>query len=325
MLTRLPALTLTSILAFLVFLLSSIGGWAYEDKAAEILNVEAEFQRQLSTNGSIEFGFGALWATQGDKLLRIDATNNSLAEIKIEGGTTRQRTVAVGEGAIWIADAGKGGIFKVDPRTNAVVALFSVPMLSSQGTIGVGEGAVWVVTAEDAEKTLTRLNAADGAVETKVTMPSSGAGVTVAYGSVWVTSPSDSALYRVDPNTNAIVSTTKLRNLPRYLTWGADSIWVLNSGDATVQRVDATTAEVTATIKPNNGGNKGDIAFGGGYVWLSFPRMGAILQIDPGSNRVAYCDVSRASYGIMMRGITRYGSGSLWTWTDAIQRITPPR
>ena len=320
---RLPALI--SIFASLAFLLSSIGCWADDVKSAEILNVEAEFQRLATHNSSIEFGFGALWATQGNKLLRIDATNNNLAEVELEGATTRQRTVAVGEGAIWIADAGKGGIFKVDPRINGVVALFSAPLLSSQGTIGVGEGAVWVVTAEDAEKTLTRLNAESGAVEAKVSLPSSGAGVTVAYDSVWVTSPINSELYRIDPKTNALVSTTKLRQTPKYLTSGADSIWVLNSGDATVQRVNGRTAEVTATLEPTKGSTKGDIAFGGGYVWLSFPRVGAILQIDPGSNRVTYCDVSRASYGTMMGGLIRYGLGSLWVWTDTIQRITPPK
>src|SRR5215213_3571218 len=320
---RLPALT--SVIASLAFLLSSIGCWAEEFKPAEILNVEAEFQRLATDHNSIEFSFGALWATQGNRLLRIDAADNRIVEVELEGGTTRQRAVAAGEGAVWIADAGKGGIFKVDPGTNAVVALFSAPMLSSQGTIGVGEGAVWVVTAEDAEKTLTRLNAKSGAVEAKVSLPSSGAGVTVAYGSVWVTSPVESELYRSDPKTNALDSTTKLRQTPKYLTSGADSIWVLNSGDGTVQRINGRTAEVTATIAPTKGGNIGDIAFGDGSVWLSFPGVGAILQIDPGSHRVTYCDVSRVSYGIKNRGIIRYGSGSLWVWTDDIQRITPPK
>jgi virginiamycin B lyase len=175
---RLPALT--SVVASLAFLLSSIGGWAEDKpadiKPAEILNLEAEFQRIENTSSSIEFGFGALWATHGDKLLRIDAATNSIAEIELEGGTARQRTVAVGEGAVWVPDAGKGGIFKIDPKANAVVALFSAPMLSSQGTIGVGEGAVWVVTAEEAERTLTRFNAENGTVEAKVSLPSSGAG-----------------------------------------------------------------------------------------------------------------------------------------------------
>src|SRR5215217_1727759 len=150
-------------------------------------------------------------------------------------------------------------------------------MLSSQGTIGVGEGAVWVVTAEDAEKTLTRLNAESGAVEAKISLPSSGAGVTVAYGSIWVTSPANSELYRIDPKTNALVSTTKLRQTPKYLISGADSIWVLNRGDGTVQRVNGRTAEVTATIAPTKGATKGDLAYGGGYVWLSIPSRGRDL------------------------------------------------
>ena len=116
---RLPAPV--SVFASLAFLLSSIGCWAEEFKPAEILNVEAEFQRLATDNNSIEFGFGALWAPQGDKLLRIDAANNSLAELDLEGGTTRQRTVAVGEGAIWIADAmGRGSARSWPAMSNAV-------------------------------------------------------------------------------------------------------------------------------------------------------------------------------------------------------------
>jgi hypothetical protein len=87
-----------------------------------------------------------------------------------------------------------------------------------------------------------------------------------------VTSPVDSALYRADAKANALVSTTKLRQTPGYLTSGADLIWVLNSDDGTVQHASGTTVEVTATVAPTKGGSKGDLTFGRGYVWLSFSR-----------------------------------------------------
>src|SRR5690348_10184250 len=120
--------------------LSSGGCWALEDVPIETLTVEAEFPLMASYTGSTEFGFGAFWATHGGNLLRVNAATNSITEIRLDGGTARQRGIAMGEGAVWVPDAGKSVIFKVDPATNAVVAEFSAQMLSSQGVIGVGEG-----------------------------------------------------------------------------------------------------------------------------------------------------------------------------------------
>ncbi|WP_192253530.1 Vgb family protein [Mesorhizobium silamurunense] len=302
--------------AALFYWLSSSGCWALEDVPIETLAVEAEFPLLASYTDTTEFGFGSFWATHGGNLLRVDAANNSITEISLDGGTARQRGIAVGEGAVWVPDVGKGVIFKADPATNTVVAAFSAQMLSSQGTIGVGEGAVWVVTAENLEKTLTRLNAGNGAVAARISLPSSSAGVTVAYGSVWVTGTANGELYQIDPKTNAIVSTTKLNQSPKMLTSGANSIWVVNLGDGTVQRIDAHNPRVQATIDTGAASNTGEIAFGGGYVWLSIPRSIAALQIDPATNAITRRYKSKASYGLI-----RYGSGSLWVWTKAIQRL----
>ena len=113
------------------FLLSGTA-WATEDLAVEDLIVEKEFKRNA---GNMAFGYGSLWVATGFKVLRIDAANNEIAEIELEGATQRQRRVAVGEGAVWIPDVGKGVVFKIDPESDAVVAEIPVNMLSTQGSI----------------------------------------------------------------------------------------------------------------------------------------------------------------------------------------------
>jgi streptogramin lyase len=104
--------------------------------------------------------------------------------------------------------------------------------------------------------------------------PVTGAGVVVDYGSVWVTSNEKSELYQVNPKTNAVASIIPLDRSPRFVSSGEDSIWVFTQGDGTVQRIDGKTGRVTATIETGRAGVEwGDMASGGGYVWLSTTGM----------------------------------------------------
>jgi DNA-binding beta-propeller fold protein YncE len=92
-----------------------------------------------------------------------------------------------------------------------------------------------------------------------------------------------SELYQINPKTNAITSTIPLHRSPRFLASGEGSIWVLTRGDGTVQRIDGQTGKLTATIETGGAGTLGDIATGGGYVWVSLPGT-PVAQIDPKTN-----------------------------------------
>ena len=157
-------------------------------------------------------------------------------------------------------------------------------MVGTEGTVGVGEDSVWAVTEND---TLTRINANSGEVEAKISLPDDGASVVVDFGSAWVTSTFKDELYRVDPKTNAVAATIPLNRYPRFIASGAGSIWVLNQGDGTVQRVDPNTNKVTATIKIGRSAIGGDIATGGGYVWVSMQGT-PVAQINPKNNILAH-------------------------------------
>jgi DNA-binding beta-propeller fold protein YncE len=166
---------------------------------------------------------------------------------------------------------------------------------------------------------LTRFNAESGAVQANISLPSGSAGVVVDYGSVWVTGYEKSELYRIDPKTNTITSIIPLHQSPHFLASGEGSIWVLTQGDGTVQRIDGQTGKLTATIETGEAGCCGDIATGGGYVWMSMPGM-PVAQIDPKTNTLIRKFMG--SFGEHPR--LRFGPGSLWVSGTIIRRIQPP-
>jgi virginiamycin B lyase len=73
-------------------------------------------------------------------LTRIDPTTNTVdATIDVRGDPAG---VAVGEGSVWIADAGTRSVLRVDPKKNRVVTRIRVG--ARPRGIAVGDGSVWV-------------------------------------------------------------------------------------------------------------------------------------------------------------------------------------
>jgi streptogramin lyase len=289
---------------------------ATEELTAEDLSIKLEVKRNAN---NMAFGFDALWVAAGFNVLRIDATSNTVTEIKLEDASQKQRRVAVGEGAVWIPDVGSNAIYKIDPETNSVATKISVNMLSTQGSIGVGEASVWVVTAERFEKTLARYDAENGELIATIELPSSGVGVTVGYGSVWVTSNMGDELLRIDPSTNTVVGTTKLEDGPLFMVTGHGSVWVHIQSDASIQRVNAETGAVLATIKTGLPRGTGDIDAGGGYVWINTPYQVPVAQVDPETNTLV-----RKFTGKLGGDSIRFGADSLWIGGPSIRRVIPP-
>ncbi len=262
----------------LACLLLTSPAWAAENLAVEKLAVQRHVQRLVR---AMEFGFGSLWMIQvcDSALGRVDAENNKITDVRIDGLTTPQ-TIAIGETAVWVSDRRGKAIFKIDPNTYSVVRVIRVPALSPEGIMAVGEGSLWVLTATAVADALTRFNAQSGLIEATIPLPSGVSSVVVADGSVWATGYARNELYRINPRTNAVSSITKLHNTPRFMTAGEGSIWVLNEGDASVQKIDAENGELVATIETGLRQGTGSIAMGGGYVWVGTPGA-PITQIDP--------------------------------------------
>ena len=304
-----------------VILIAALGWFASAaaDEALREVSIEATIPRDGDFMG---FGFDSLWMMSGRKLARINSADNSVTDIPIKGAVGGYRGIAVGEGAVWVPDVGSKMIYKVDPQTSQVVKEIPADLFGSEGSIGVGEGAVWAVTGAIGDQVLRRYSAESGAEEAIVPLPSQSAGVVVDFGAVWVTSIGNSELYRVDPKTNQIAATIALHPRPRFLASGEGAVWVLNQGDGTVQRIDGKSGEIVATIEAQAMGSGGDIAVGGGYVWVT-THLIPVIQIDPATNSLR--GKFKRPIGVYMGDAIRYGAGSIWVSGPSIFRIAPPQ
>lgn len=96
-------------------------------------------------------------------------------------------------------------------------------------------------------------------------------------------------LLRIDPADPASQTPIDVGSFPRFLAVGDDAVWVMNQRDGSVTRV-APDGTVVATIAVSGPIDGGDIAVGGGSVWVQ-PGGDLLIQVDPASNAVV------ATYG----------------------------
>ena len=143
---------------------------------------------------------------------RIDPeANEVVASIRGAGGLA----LAADDDAVWSASFADAS--RIDPASSAVSATIPLPTLVWD--VAIGEGAVWVAGA-----TLWRINPETASVEETIAV--GGEAVAVGEGSVWIAS--DSALFRVDPETNAVAATIDLGEgvVIRGVAVGEGRVWV---------------------------------------------------------------------------------------------------
>jgi YVTN family beta-propeller protein len=144
--------------------------------------------RGLACCGALALGGGSLWTTDASDLVRIDArTGSRLAHVRLPFlSATTQAPIAFGDGSAWVADEGGDAVWRIDARTNTVIATLAVG--SHPAGIAVGAGAVWVANADG---TMSRIdpNAAQGLGRVVRTIRVGGTPSSVAIGGglVWVT------------------------------------------------------------------------------------------------------------------------------------------
>ena len=181
---------------------------------------------------AVAAGYGAIWATSGDRLLKIDASSGDvLAGIGGPACCFGINDVAVGLGAAWIADVSEL-IFRITAGNSRMAG--SAPLGVIPIAVAIGDGSVW----------LTVPGPAGGRV----------------------------ALWRVDPLTLRVAQTIAIgpeRGYPPALELaaGAGAIWVTNFFAGTLVRVDPKLGVVTATIK--SGHHPFGVAFGANRIWVT--------------------------------------------------------
>jgi YVTN family beta-propeller protein len=235
---------------------------------------------------------------------------------------SRPDGVAVGEGAVWVANLDDKTLSRVDPEKRTVARTISLD--ATPTGLAVGFGAVWV--AHGLLGTVSRVAPQYTGVETirpPFTRLVGDAGahgsVAVGAGSVWVAF-GDSSVSRIDPASRKVIATTFAGNTPSAIAYGSRSVWVANARDSRVTRINPKTNGRTFGPDLSVGLTPAGVTVGGGAVWVADTGDDHVTRINPDSNSVTSIAVGRAPVGIA------YGAGSVWVANSGdgtVSRIDP--
>jgi len=251
----------------------------------------------------------------------------------------------VTDDSVWVTNAAKNTVHRLDAKTNKVVATIDVGKKPCSG-LAAGFGSIWVPNCgdktvsridvkknevvatvlagpadseggiaasadsvwmlSDAKGIISRIDPATNKVVAEIQVPSGSFVCVVGEdGAIWVSSTDKSLLARLDPKTNLVTDKIGVGPKPRFLTAGAGSIWTLNQGDGTVSRVDVMTKKLVQHVEVGVPGNGGEIAYGEGFVFVTVFDI-PLSQIDPATNKVVKQWIGAGGDAV------RAGLGSVW-------------
>ena len=274
-------------------------------------------------------GFGSMWVVnyRPSRVSRIDtATNRVTANIAL--GPNGCLGIVVLGTRVFVPTCEDGVINEIDPLTDSIVRRLPAPIKPGrEGAIATADGALWIPdNATDSNSSaIVRLNVRSGSIDARVTIGSRSDVIVAGFGSIWVSSSAEDVVVRIDPATNRILARIAVGRSPKFMTAGEGALWVQNRHDGSVSRIDPTSNREVARVAAWAPTMAGDIATGGGAVWLSVDGS-PVIRIDPRSNAVTHQYVG--GYGI---DAIRWGAGSLWiadhstgqVWRIDGKRIVP--
>ena len=151
--------------------------------------------------------------------------------------------VAVTRDAVWVAYGQPKKLARIDPRTNKITRVVTLPDgdLWGDTLLAAGDGQLWAIDRSgrrivrvdpETGETIARGKVHDGFVEDAA----------VAGGSLWLPVENDAGVWQID-KTAAIVGKVQTGNVPWALTIDGTNVYVSNQNSGTVTRIDALTRE----------------------------------------------------------------------------------
>jgi ABC-type branched-subunit amino acid transport system substrate-binding protein/streptogramin lyase len=232
-----------------------------------------------------------------------------------------------------LAAPAPNAVVQVDPDASKPVA--EVAVGSNPTALAVSEGAVWALNADD--QTISRIDPETNTQKT-FSVGTTPTDLAVGEGSVWVGNgevnaravfigPILSSVSRVDPDTFAVLGTSKLPANGSEggvqgdsLVAAPGAIWAINP-NRTISRLDPRSGKIVARVRTE----VAEIAAGpNGVLWGLKPPPGAgLVRVDPRTNKVT-ATIRIASDGLSDVAV---GGGAVWVSDAAglVWRIDPGR
>jgi YVTN family beta-propeller protein len=189
-------------------------------------------------SGSVATARDAVWVAPSAGLLtKLDPrTGHVMKTIDPRSGVT---AIAIGAGAVWIADADGNSVTRVD-STGLVTP---IPVGNGPSALAVDGAGVWV--AETLDNAVARIDPSTHAVTETIQVGQTPTGVAVGAGSVWVANSHDGTVTRIDEATNKPGRPIDVGGSLRSLTFADGRLWV-TVDEATLAETEAASAGGTA-------------------------------------------------------------------------------
>ena len=228
-----------------------------------------------------------------NSLVAIDPqTNEVVSSLQLSPGIG---ALAVGEGAVWVANQSTRSVERIHPDGSHVVKTIGLGI--GPEVVAVGEDAVWAGESNYSEPGGTGLSAVTR-IDPKANEPRAtvrinprdtfrGGGEVVlaaGAGAVWV-SVGDGHAYRLDPAALAAPA-VRIEGVDALeIAAGLDAVWMVEPADRTVTRVDPATNVVRVAI-PIGAREPSSAAVGAGSVWVTDLAEDTLWRIDPVTHSV---------------------------------------
>jgi streptogramin lyase len=251
-------------------------------------------------------GFGSIWVSvpKNDEIVRINPVSNAIqARIKVPGEPCYG--IGIGKTHAWVLTCKGQTLRRIRPWDNKIDQTIAVHIAPhGEGAIAVARNSIWFVSNEKGHS--AQLVQLTGSTPKITGVGADSAVVNAAFGAIWVTSSGEGKVYRVDPARLTVTAKISVPAGPRFTTVGGGSVWVLSQSNGAVSRIDPMQNKVVATIDLGVPGAGGDIAYGGGRLWVAAAGT-PLTRIDPQSNQVL------EQYGNYKGAdAIRFGFGSVW-------------
>ena len=223
---------------------------------------------------------------RADSVAEIDVGSARVIRSIAIGGTPT--SVSAGEGGVWVLNADRQVISRIDPRSGAL-RTFGTGGLPTD--LAAGAGALWVANGAKGDAqfvgplatTVSSIDADSSAIRATVELPrrpgrtsnANASRLVATRDAVWVVNP-DFSVSRIDPGTTQITATSTNVSAVAVAA-GDEGIWVLND-DNSLQRVGAGAGAAPVRVATNG---LSALAVGAGAVWATAPYDGVLWRVDP--------------------------------------------
>ena len=172
--------------------------------------------------------------------------------------------LAVGKGAVWALDRGRGELVRIDPVTGGIKLL--ADGLGGSSSIAVTSDAVWLGGPDGVVKLDPRTGQELGRTPVEEVRESRSTSIAVGEDAVWFVGESSTRLWRIHPRSVLVVDSDPVGASPSAVAVDEDgTVWVASGALTSLARLqpanDVESVEVGATSL--------GLVSGFGRIWTS--------------------------------------------------------